>query len=64
MREISINGFVYKKTINLKLNEEETKGQNSLTLLRFELNNELNFNNHISNIFKKTGYKINAILRI
>ena len=29
-----------------------------------EIDNELNFNNHISNICKKAGNKINAISRI
>ena len=38
--------------------------QNSVTLLGFEIGNELNFNNHISNICKKAGNKINAISRI
>ena len=35
-----------------------------MTLLRVEIDNELNFYNHISNICKKAGNKINAISRI
>ena len=41
-----------KETINLTINGAEIKGQNSVTLLRFEADNELNFNNHVSNICK------------
>ena len=48
----------------LKTNGAEIKGQNSVTLLGVEIDNELNFNNHISNICKKAGNKINAISRI
>ena len=40
------------------------KGQDSVTLLGVEIDNELNFNDHISNICKKAGNKINAISRI
>ena len=46
-----------KEKINLNINEAEIKGQNSVTLLRVEIDNELNFNNHISNICKKAGKK-------
>ena len=53
-----------KEKINLNIDEAEIKGQNSVTLLRVEIDNELNFNNHISNICKKAGNKINAISRI
>ena len=53
-----------KEIINLKINGAEIKGQNSVTLLGVETDNELNFNNHISNICKKAGNKINAISRI
>ena len=53
-----------KEKINLNINEAEIKGQNSVTLLGVEIDNELNFNNHISNICKKAGNKINAISRI
>ena len=53
-----------KEKINLNINGAEIKGQNSVTLLGVEIDNELNFNNHISNICKKAGNKINAISRI
>ena len=53
-----------KETINLTINGAEIKGQNSVTLLGDEIDNELNFNNHISEIYKKAGNKINAISRI
>ena len=46
-----------KEKINLNIDEAEIKGQNSVTLLRVEIDNELNFNNHISNICKKAGKK-------
>ena len=50
-----------KETINLTINGAEIKGQNSVTLLRFEIDNELNFNNHISNICKMAWNKMNYI---
>ena len=50
-----------KETINLTINGAEIKGQNSVTLLRFEIDNELNFNNHISNICKMAWNKKNYI---
>ena len=53
-----------KEKINLNINGAEIKCQNSVTLLGVEIDNELNFNNHISNICKKAGNKINAISRI
>ena len=53
-----------KEAINLKTNEAEIKGQNLATLLRVEKDNELNFNNHISNICQKARNKINAVSRI
>ena len=53
-----------KETINLAINGAEIKGKNPVTLLGVEIDNELNFNNHISNICKKAGNKINAISRI
>ena len=53
-----------KETINLKINGAEIKGQNSVTLLGVETDNELNFTNHILNISKKAGNKINYISRI
>ena len=49
---------------NLNINGAEIKDQNSVTLLGVEIDNELNFNNHISNIFKNSGNKVNAISRI
>ena len=48
----------------MKFNGAEIKGQNSVTLLGIEIDNELNFNNHISNVCKKARNKINAISRI
>ena len=53
-----------KEKINLNINGAEIKGQNSVTLLGAEIGNELNFNDHISNICKKAGNKTNAISRI
>ena len=50
-----------KETINLTINGAEIKGQNSVTLLRFEIDNELNFNNHISNICKMAWNKMNYV---
>ena len=52
------------KEINLKINETNIKAQNSVTLLGIEIDNKLNFNNHVSTICKKAGNKINAISRI
>ena len=49
------------KKMNLAINGAEIK---DLTLLRVEIDNELNFSNHISSICKKAGNKINAISRI
>ena len=45
--------YKQKENVNLKINGAEIKGQNSVTLLGAEIDNELNFNNHISNICKK-----------
>ena len=53
-----------KGTINLTINGAEIKGQNSVTLLGVEIDNELNFNNYIWNICKKGRNKVNAISRI
>ena len=53
-----------KETICLTINGAEMKGQNSVTLLGVEIDNDLNFDNHISNIYKKARKKINAISRI
>ena len=53
-----------KETINLTIDGEEIKGQNSVTLLDVEIDNDLNFNNHVSNICKKSENKTNAISRI
>ena len=53
-----------KETISPKINGIEIKGQSSITLLGVEIENELNFSNHISNICKKAGNKINAISKI
>ena len=36
-----------KETINLTINGAEIKRQNSVALLEVEIDNELNFNNHI-----------------
>ena len=44
-----------KKAINLKINGAEIKNQNSVTLLGVEIDNELNFYNHMSNICRKAG---------
>ena len=44
--------------MNLNINGAEIKGQNSVTLLVVvEIENELNFNNNISNICKNAGNK-------
>ena len=51
-----------KEKINLNINGAEIKGQNSVIVV--EIDNELNFNNHISIICKKARNKINAISRI
>ena len=51
-----------KEKINLNINGAEIKGQNSV--IGVEIDNELNFNNHISIICKKARNKINAISRI
>ena len=61
---IVLNRRKQKETINLKINGAETKDQNSLTLSVVKIDNELNFNNHIPNISKKAGKKINAISRL
>ena len=53
-----------KETINLTINGAEIKGQNSVTLLGVEIDNELNFNNHKTNICNKAGNKINVLSRI
>ena len=59
------NSTIYaNSTDNLNINGAEIKDQNSVTLLGVEIDNELNFNNHISNIFKNSGNKVNAISRI
>ena len=50
-----------KEKINLNINGAEI-GQNSV--IGVEIDNELNFNNHISIICKKARNKINAISRI
>ena len=52
------------ETINLKINGAEIKGQNSVTLLGVEIDNEPNFDNYIRNICKKARNKVNAISRI
>ena len=49
--------------VNLKIDVAEIKVGNWLTLLGAKIDNELNFNNHISNICKKVGNKIYAISR-
>ena len=36
-----------KETINLTINGAEIKGQNSITLLEVQIDNKLNFDNHI-----------------
>ena len=36
-----------KEIMNLKINRAEIKCQNSVTLLRIEIDNGLNFNNHV-----------------
>ena len=36
-----------KEKMNLTINVAEIKGQNLVTLLRVEIDNKLNFNNHI-----------------
>ena len=51
-----------KEKINLNINGAEIKGQNSV--IGVEIDNELNFNNHISIICKMARNKINAISRI
>ena len=48
----------------MNINGAEVISRDSVTLLGAEIVNELNLNNHMSNICKKTGYKINAISRI
>ena len=48
----------------MNINRAEVKGQISITLLRVEIDSELNFNSYISNTYKKAGNKINAIPRI
>ena len=50
-----------KETINLKISGAEIKGQNSVTLLGVYIDNQLNFDNHISNSCKRAGNEINAI---
>lgn len=51
----------HKKKNNLKTNRAETKGQNSVTLLGVEMDNEVNFNSHLSKFCKEAGNKTNAI---
>ena len=46
-----------KEIINFKINRAEIKGQNSVTLLGVEIDNELNFNNELSNICKRLEIK-------
>ena len=46
----------------MKINGAEIIGQNSVTLLGLEIDNELNFNSHVSYICKKAGDKINLYL--
>ena len=46
----------------MNINGAEIKNQNSVKLLGVEIGNESN--NHISNIYKKAGNKINVISRI
>ena len=45
-----------QETINLKINGAKFKSGNSVTLLEVEIDNELDFNNHLSNICQK-GWK-------
>ena len=61
---VALGRHKQKETINLQVNGAEIKGQKSVTLLGVEIDNELNFDNHISNICKKVGNKINALSRI
>ena len=44
----------------MKINGE-TKGQNSVTLIGVEMDNEVSFDNPISNVCKKAGNEISAI---
>lgn len=49
------------KKNKLKTNRAETKGQNSVTLLGVEMDNEVNLNSHLSKFCKEAGNKTNAI---
>ena len=46
-----------KEAINLKTNGAKIKGRDSITLLVVEKNNEINFNNHVSNFLKRLEIK-------
>ena len=59
---IALGRHKQKEKIDLNINRAEIKDQNSVKSLGVEIGNELN--NHISNIYKKVGNKINVISRI
>jgi len=51
-------------SIKLKINGSEIIPEKSVTLLGIEIDDKLNFNDHVKTICKKAGNKINAIGRI
>ena len=50
------------RTINI--NQKEIKAVAKVKLLRIELDNKLNFNHHINNIYKSASNQLNALIRL
>ena len=52
------------KKFQLNINDSTISSEDSVTLLGIEINNKLNFKNHVSTICKKANRQLNAIGRI
>ena len=48
----------------LNINKQTINSQNSIKLLRTEIDNTLSFDKHVSNLLKKASNQLNAIRRI
>ena len=64
INNITDNKIKYEDEVYITLDKEVIKGNQTVKLLGIKIDNKLDFNEHISNIYKKASLKLHALARI
>ena len=54
----------HQEDVHVKLGNEQIEGSSSVDLLGIKIDNNLNFNEHVSKLCKKGNQKLHALARI